>query len=240
VEAFLYLVFPFIGARLARLSFRKTLLVVLSAWLIPSGLACAYQRHWISTPVWRAYVTNNPLLWLPLFVIGICATRMLPVWRNVEPSRAALISTSAFVALIFAALFWPRAYGDVFVTGGIAPLLAAVILSFTRLSSPIARMIGGRVLNRLGEASYVIYIIQAPVWHYWQQATDSLRRFPAQANLVAPWQFLLFFPLLILVSLAVQRLVENPIRAGLAKWNRTSFIEETHALAMPAESRLLR
>ena len=77
VEAFMYLMFPFIGYRLATLRRRNSIFVMLLAWLIPSSLAVAYVARWIPGDIWRLYVTNNPLLWLPLFVMGICASRMV-------------------------------------------------------------------------------------------------------------------------------------------------------------------
>ena len=103
-----------------------------------------------------------------------------------------------FAALILAALAWPHQWADVFVTGGIAPLLAALIIFFTRRQGWIAKALGGPLLSKLGEASYVLYILQAPLWHYWQETTNSLRGVPGKANTVALWQFAAFVPLLVL------------------------------------------
>jgi peptidoglycan/LPS O-acetylase OafA/YrhL len=222
VEAFMYLAFPFVGTRLVRLTRRNTILVLMASWLIPSGLACAYECRWISGSVWRAYITNNPLVWMPLFVMGICATRVLPAWRDIRRSLAKIISTAAFVALILIALLWPHAWSDVFVTGGIAPLLVAVIVCFTRTSGWITKAIGTSFFNNLGEASYAIYILQAPVWHYWQEFTNHMRHAPVQASIVATWQTITFVPFLILVALAARRFVEKPAYAWLG--NRKSIL----------------
>ena len=73
---------------------------MLLAWLIPSSLPVAYVARWIPGDNWRLYVTNNPLLWLPLFVMGICASRMVADWRKVPERTAKVLSTVAFVALI--------------------------------------------------------------------------------------------------------------------------------------------
>ena len=64
---------------------------MLLAWLIPSSLPVAYVARWIPGDNWRLYVTNNPLLWLPLFVMGICASRMVADWRKV-PERTANVA----------------------------------------------------------------------------------------------------------------------------------------------------
>jgi peptidoglycan/LPS O-acetylase OafA/YrhL len=215
VEAFMYLLFPFIGFRLMRLSPQKTIFVFFASWLIPVSFASAYECHRISPPIWRAYITNNPLLWLPLFVMGICATCMVPTWRSVRADQARKISTAAFAALILAVFLWPHQWNDVLVTGGVAPLFAVVVVCFTRRASRIAKVIGAALPNHLGEASFALYILQAPVWHYWQEFTNHLRRIPEGTSMAAIWQIAFFVPFLILVSLATQRLVENPLRAWL-------------------------
>jgi peptidoglycan/LPS O-acetylase OafA/YrhL len=200
---------------------------MLLAWLIPSSLAVAYVARWIPGDTWRLYVTNNPLLWLPLFVMGICASRMVTDWRKVPERTANALSTAAFVALILCALAWPHKWADVFVTGGIVPLLAVVILFFTRSQGWIARTVGSPLFSKLGEASYAVYILQAPLWHYWQEITNSLRGAPAQTGVAALWQFLLFVPLLVLASMAVQRYLEVPARAWLGGLKKKGALQQT-------------
>jgi peptidoglycan/LPS O-acetylase OafA/YrhL len=227
VEAFMYLMFPFIGYRLATVRRRNSIFIMLLAWLIPSSLALAYVARWIPGDTWRLYVTNNPLLWLPLFVMGICASRMAADWRKVPEGTAEVLSTAAFVALILCALAWPHKWADVFVTGGIAPLLALVILFFTRSRGWIARTVGSPFSSKLGEASYAVYILQAPLWHYWQEITNSLRGAPAQTGVATLWQFGLFVPLLVLASLAVHGYVEVPTRAWLSGLKKKRALQQT-------------
>jgi peptidoglycan/LPS O-acetylase OafA/YrhL len=212
VEAFMYLIFPFIGYRLKELSHRNTMLVLFGAWLIPVGVATAYVCGFISRYAWRTYLTNNPLLWTPLFVIGICAVKFLPAWNRVGHTRAAIISTAAFVALIGLAMAWPKSWTEIFVTGGVAPLLVGVVVFFSRLSGGMAKIVGGKIFDTLGKASYVLYIIQAPLWHYWQLFTNFLTHTPTPPSLTPRWQFWLFVPALVLTSLAMERFVETPVR----------------------------
>jgi peptidoglycan/LPS O-acetylase OafA/YrhL len=235
VEAFLYLLFPVIGTRLIKLSRPKTILIFFACWLIPSTLACAYERSWIPGNVWRDYITNNPVLWMPLFVMGICATRMVPAWRSLSARTANVLSAAAFVILIAIALLWPHAWSDLFVTGGIAPLLAAIIVCCTRTAGWITKTIGGSVFNRLGEASYAIYILQAPLWHYWQEFTNRIRPATTHAGIVAAWQVFAFLPALILVSLATQRFLEIPLRAWLRKRGGAFFRRRADQQAITME-----
>jgi peptidoglycan/LPS O-acetylase OafA/YrhL len=215
VEAFMYLMFPVIGFRLAKLSCRTAICVLFVSWLIPLSLALAYVTHWIPDETWCLYVTNNPVLWTPLFVMGICASRLVPLWKKVSENKANTLSMVAFMGLILVSLSWPHQWSDVFVTGGIGPFLVAVIVFSTRTTGWITRMIGGPLLSRLGEASYTVYILQAPLWRYWQPLTNYLRRMPPETNIVPLWQFVGFLPFLVLTSLAVQRFIELPVRAWL-------------------------
>jgi peptidoglycan/LPS O-acetylase OafA/YrhL len=240
VEAFMYLMFPIVGFRLAKLSRRTAVFVLFISWLIPSSLAFAYVAHWIPDETWRVYITNNPLLWTPLFVMGICASRLVPRWKKVSENKANTLSMFAFVALIVIALSWPHQWSEVFVTGGIAPLLIAVIVFSTRTTGWITRMIGGPLLGKLGEASYVVYILQAPLWHYWQPLTNYLRHAPVQTNIVPLWRFVGFVPFLVLISLAVQRFVEVPTRAWLKDWKKRSFETQGQQPAKTVEPQTLQ
>ena len=233
VEAFMYLLFPVVGLRLARLRTGNAIFVMLAAWLIPASLAAAYVEHRIPEAAWRLYITNNPLLWLPLFVMGICSARFVSGWKRIPSNTANLLATISFAAMILAAVAWPHNWADVFVTGGVAPLLVAVIVCFTSPPGWIAKTIGGPSLNRLGEASYAMYILQAPLWHYWQEITNSLRGAPVQANPVAWWQFAAFVPLLILISVGVVRYIETPVRGWLGAWRKRKVLQPSREMIEP-------
>ncbi len=233
VEAFMYLTFPFIASQVARLTERRAAALLCASWMMPSLLAVAYVGHSIPEATWRVYVTNNPLLWLPLFVVGICASRMATRWKRVTERKAAILSTAALAVLILVCLAWPHRWSDVLVTGGIAPLQVAVIIFFTRRSGWTARIIGGRLLNQLGEASYAVYVLQAPLWHYWQPFTNYLRRVPLQTNVAELWQFVTFVPFLVISSLAVERFIEAPVRSWAQDCKKRNF---GSALRRPSEA----
>jgi peptidoglycan/LPS O-acetylase OafA/YrhL len=230
VEAFMYLIFPFIGWRLKKLSDRNTLLLLGAVWLVPVALASAYVGGLVTRDTWQTYLANNPLLWTPLFVMGICATRFLPWWNRVSRVKAGMISTAALLLLIDLAMAWPKSGTEIFVTGGVAPLLLGVVVFFSRTSGDLTRVIGGEIFNTLGKASYVIYIIQAPMWHYWQFFTGFLTGTRSAPALFPAWQFWLFVPVLVVSSLAVDRFVETPVRRWLAG------ARESQPSALPAIS----
>jgi peptidoglycan/LPS O-acetylase OafA/YrhL len=215
VEAFMYLIFPFAALRVLRLNSKKATSLFLAGWLVPAGLASAFAAGLIPEKSWDAIIRNNPLVWAPLFLIGICAVRFIPALSQVSKRVANVISTTLFVAVVLAGLLWPVKWSEVFITGGIAPLLVAMIVCFTRESGWLTRLVGSKAFDGLGQVSYNIYILQSPVWHYWQVFTNRLAHLPLETEKVASWQFVLFLPVLILASLAVQRFVEIPVRQFL-------------------------
>lgn len=234
VEAFFYLVFPWLGFRLIKKSRAWTLVVVLLCWLLPSSFAVAYVAGWIPAQIWRAYVTNNPLLWLPLFIMGICASRFMPSWRKISSKQAKLLTLAALVALILAGLTWPHKWADIFVTGGIAPLLVLVIVCCTHPASWTTRVLGTPSLRQSGEISYAIYILQAPLWHCWQGLL-YLQRHSITSASVPFWQFAMFLPFLIAACFAVQKFVEIPLRTMLREWKkkvRASTFQPRHRTAI--------
>jgi peptidoglycan/LPS O-acetylase OafA/YrhL len=216
VEAFMYLVFPVLGARIARLSNRNTFFLLIAAWLLPVAIAGGYQAGLIPVSIWEGYLRNNPLFWTPLFVMGVAGARFIGPWQKVESALAGRISIGAVIGVVLLALVWSNRWSEAFVAGGIAPLLVAVVICFTRNLNWLTKIIGGNTFNRLGQASYVMYIIQAPIWHYWQAATNLLRQLTARTNTVAAWQFVAFVPILIFISLMTERFVETPGRRWLA------------------------
>jgi peptidoglycan/LPS O-acetylase OafA/YrhL len=217
VESFMYVMFPLIGFRLIKLDKPSTLFVACSAWLVPTGLACGHVVKVIPDYAWEKFMVNSPILWLPLFIIGICSTRLLPFWEMMSPRKTNFISTFCFLGVILLGFVWPRGLIEIFIVGGIAPILAVLVVSFTRTSGWITAILGGAIFNKLGQASYIIYIIQSPLWHYWQALTNFIRRVPLQTQGAAKWQFFAFVPFVILVSLAVQRFIEEPVRSWLNK-----------------------
>lgn len=215
VEAFMYLVFPSASVRIKRLSNGGAALLIALAWLIPAGITCAFVLGYIPKSLWDSYLRNNPFLWTPLFLIGIVGVRYVEPWNKISKSAASAATFAACIAVLLVAAIWPKDWLEVFITGGMAPIFLILIVIFTRDSNWLTRLIGGQTFDMLGQASYIIYIVQAPAWHYWQAFTNVMRRVPARTQIVEPWQFLVFLPLLILLSLAIERFIEIPARTFL-------------------------
>lgn len=233
VEAFFYFVFPWIGFRLIRKSHAWTATALLLCWLAPTGMAISYLAGWIPAQIWRGYVTNNPLLWLPLFVMGICASRFIPSWSKLGSKKTNMVTVVGPISLIFVGLLWPHKWADIFVTGGIAPLLLLAIVCCTSTGTWTTQALGSRWLSKLGEVSYAIYILQAPLWHCWHALLNLLCHSIDSTN-VPLWRFAIFLPFLIAASVVVQRFVEIPVRNMLREWkdNESRTFHSDHHAAM--------
>ena len=215
VEAFMYVTFPYASKHIKNLKSTARLLLIIICWLIPAGLTSAFVAGKISKPLWETYLRNNPLLWTPLFFIGIAGIYYLDSWEKVEKSKARWTTIFLCFAFLSLAAIWPRDWLEVFITGGVAPVFLLLILVFTRDTTWLTRLVGGKAFDTMGQASYIIYIVQAPTWHYWQAATNVLRRVPARTQIVELWQFLLFLPLLVVFSIGIERIIEIPARRFL-------------------------
>jgi peptidoglycan/LPS O-acetylase OafA/YrhL len=215
VEAFMYLVFPFASERIEKLRDTARTLLIVAAWLIPAGITAAFTLGMIQKPLWDSYIRNNPLLWTPLFLIGIAGIRFVEPWSKVAKTTASWLTLAACAGFLALAASWPKDWLEVFITGGVAPLFLLGIILFTRNTNWLTNLVGGKAFDAMGQASYIIYIVQAPTWHYWQAFTNVLRHVPARTQIVELWQFLVFLPLLVIFSMAIEKIVEIPARRFL-------------------------
>ena len=122
--------------------------------------------------------------------------------------------------------WWPYAWIDVFVTGGIAPLCRDYYLFYANfgLAHAADRL---HLAQQVGRSKlYLFYIFQAPLWHYWQESTNHLRHVPTDKNFVAIWQFVVFVPVLVLVSLITRRFVESAFRGCLSNVRLLPVVQE--------------
>ena len=210
VEAFLYFVFPFlvvgIGAR------RKV-----APWaaiaLVPSILTITFCAHWIPGATWHAWIGNNPVFWLPLFCFGVA----LGLWRDgTHPAGRHSMDLPIFlllVLLVTLAVLWPTPDREMLINGAPALFLGALILLCT-FRAPVAnRILGNPAMDRLGKASYITYIVQAPLWHYFLAFANMIKHRPLAEEHSSMPVFLSFVAVLVAASLLLDAFVDEPVRA---------------------------
>lgn len=217
VEAFFYFLFPFVALRIMRMRTSKAALILGILWILSLSLVIAKLTGAISKTFYLAYVLYNPLLWTPIFFVGIALLRFTDSWQKVSRSLADFTALAVSLSVIFICAACPISYYDLLVTTGLAPILALLILSYTHDQSRVVRMFGISPLYRLGEVSYITYILQSPLWHYFSAFIHKLSGSKLPSEEVSLGQFMLFILFLLSASFLVSEYVEKPARVWILK-----------------------
>lgn len=214
VEAFFYLIFPAFAWLILKQRRSFIGIILLAAWTTMMGLSAAHSHGLVPDGVWRDWIQNHPLCWTPMFLTGIFLYRFYPAWRETDACIASALALLSAGALIVLCAVANGAWRDCLIGGGAAPLIAVMILACSHPTAFITRIMGVGPLFELGAISYAVYIIQSPVWHYFQGVIGQLARHagPAGSSIV----FLLYIPFLIGLAFALGRWVERPLQAIMA------------------------
>jgi peptidoglycan/LPS O-acetylase OafA/YrhL len=216
VEAFFYLIFPLALPTILKMRPARLVILLGFLWFSMISLTVAHEHNVIPPGVWSGYIMYQPLFWMPTFLLGIATYRLAAQWSLIPDQIATVISIMSVGALlILAGLLSPPVGGDFLVNGGAAPLIALIVLAYSHPRCLSSRVLGSAPLEFLGIASYVIYIIQAPLWHIFRAITDRLRHATGQP-IVKDWQFALYLVYLVGIALLIQRFVERPAQRYLS------------------------
>jgi peptidoglycan/LPS O-acetylase OafA/YrhL len=228
-EAFFYLVFPFILARLACRTAREcywiaaimwpvSLLPCLAyCWLNPDGLGSLTGPHlatWLKaeTTGWLGVVNFNPLCRLPEFVAGVAVGCAFRKGNARKPAFIAFLFPACLLA-VAPALPYPVVHN-----GFLLPLWCTVVY-FLASSVAASRLLAARWLIVLGEASYGIYILQQPVSSWFKLAILGVTGQKLEGDYPSLWYLLAYCFLLVLVSVLSYYHIEMPLRA----WMRNQY-----------------
>jgi peptidoglycan/LPS O-acetylase OafA/YrhL len=224
VEAFFYALFPFIVPWLWSMERRGALLTACVAWAL--GLVPAFSILWLSdTTIQSAsgYVTGEPLggflrtapiFRLPEFVLGICLARAFypePGRARVDPGarRFGSLAVAAVAGILVALALADRIPRLLIEAGLFDPLYGALIVGLASGTGRLQALLSIGILRVLGEASYAIYILQAPIGAW------MLRWLDVPAEAIGPALFAAYAAGLIALSVAVFFLVEVPMRSWI-------------------------
>jgi peptidoglycan/LPS O-acetylase OafA/YrhL len=216
VEAFFYLMFPLALPKIARMRPAALVTLLATLWLAMIALTVAHEHNVIPPEIWSRCIMYQPLFWMPTFLVGIASYRLASRWGTVSSALATITSVASLaVLLLLAGVLPPTAGGDFLVNGGAAPLIAVIVLAFSHPRAFSTRLMGCRLFDIFGGASYVIYILQSPLWHIFRAVTDKLRHAQGLA-VVQDWQFALYVVFILGFALLVQRFIEKPAQSYLS------------------------
>lgn len=206
VEAFFYVAFPWLLPRLLAQR-RRYLALFVTLYLASLAPPCLFSLL-DGGAILLAVVKYNPLCHLPAFAMGmiLAATFDSPFRQHITRYRTWFLGFGAMSAVIVVTRPVDGIY--LFVHNGLlAPAFGALLLGFADSPGRVGRLLSSRVLHLLGEASYGIYILQAPLWLAWR---ELLAVVPSPLSPLA--EFAVFFALLCAFSLLAFKGLEAPAR----------------------------
>lgn len=220
VEAAFYVILPFLVPRLSRrpvwqqLAISLALLVVvevLRIWLSKGG------APWFNPPLNLSFEFLHYHFWLfaPVFVLG---SALAGVYAQHPPTRSAANLMFNGAGVLILGLFCCRSSLPLWAFSNVvlAPLFAVLVLGATTAEGLLPRLLSKPSMVLLGNASYALYILHLPLFHWWQLL-----------NLPLPPE--VFCVIAVAVSVICYRYVETPV----LRWSRR-LINRREAVASAA------
>jgi peptidoglycan/LPS O-acetylase OafA/YrhL len=221
IEAFFYLVFPFLLVFVEKMSSRA-----LKALLGMTLLVMAFGHtitHFIEPLSQRAFIPL-PLFRLPEFFTGLVLGLLFLRSRSVRHNSIRIyISLFAIIAVLLA-------FRERWLSLIVIPY-AILIYELAACDCKISRLLGSRIFVLLGGASYAVYLLQVPVrsWvHFALTGTKDLNVNHSGLDAV------LSPALLICLSILVFLYWEEPARRWLRSWFKRNV--ESGISAMSSET----
>lgn len=218
-ELFFYVCFPVVVVVLARWTTTARSRFAQTLWLLGLLAPLAYlylDPDHLTWPkpgdegFWLHLVQFNPLLRLPEFVVGVVAGLL---WRRGGAIPAQLRGPVVVVAIVGSVVVAsiagvPRLLLH---NGLLAPAYAALIVALSYGEGAVARVLSSSPLQRLGEASYALYLLHVPLLMWAMALTKTSAAKGLSPTVAVVVVVLAAIPL----SLLVERVVERPARRFL-------------------------
>jgi peptidoglycan/LPS O-acetylase OafA/YrhL len=222
VEAFFYLLFPFLLVRYSRLSRRQLFVTMLVCWLVSNLISTGYavlRPDGIVNPCsnvytsWMNVVKFFPLARLPEFLMGMAAGFVFLCAQRNERMAVPLIAAGAAAVGIVAALANHIPYAVIH-TALLSPAFAAIIYG-VGLRSRWMSLFENPLLVLFGDASYSMYLIHSyVVFNVFHNSKGDVRNanFGGLALCVA---------IALAFSILIYRFIEEPARRKLRPTPKT-------------------
>jgi peptidoglycan/LPS O-acetylase OafA/YrhL len=217
VEAFFYLLFPFLLLMLMRRSQPQLLLIAAAAWLASLTLSTAYVLRnpdhlaVINSDVLNAFWLNalkfHPLARFPEFLLGM-ACGFLFLRSRRENALALPLVLFGVAGVGIAAYFGAAIPYPILHTALLAPAFAAIVYGFA-LRPRWRALMENRLLVLCGDASYSLYLLHSMIMGMYFHTSTGQLRFQSFSGVFV------FVLLAVGISALVYRFIEEPARRKL-------------------------
>jgi peptidoglycan/LPS O-acetylase OafA/YrhL len=246
VVAAFYAAFPFLAARLARLSRRGLALAALGAWasslslpllylaLRPDGEVAPGALTW-EEPFWLEALKFHPLARAGEFAFGVALG--LLHHRGLALGRAGGAAAAASLGVLGVLLAWGGAPYVLLHNGLAVPLFAIALVGLASGHGGTARLLSTPAARALGDASFALYALQEPLWLWARRLLAEDPQSAPGAAFVAGWALFA-----IAFSVVVSRTLERPARRALrallgGERAREASVPSSAEAVAPAERR---
>jgi peptidoglycan/LPS O-acetylase OafA/YrhL len=219
VEAFFYALFPSLVVAMVRLDGARSMVL---AYLLVLGAVAARVALSSLTPAetfesWPSFLLYFPLFHLPKFLLGMAMGRYFVARRHREKAYALVFYASA-LALVALFACRPTLPAWLFNDGFLSFLYACLILGGAG-SGRASRLLAMPFLVLLGEASYSIYILHAPLEFWWHSLVGALPGLGMPASTPGSFALAALSYCVFVVGLAIlsHLFVERPLRRVIAE-----------------------
>ena len=243
-EAFFYLLFPWIGLVVWRVPKRALLVSLAAVWGIgmaavwifvknSPGLPFIYGGHLpvqaelLLETASAEFIKSLPIFHLCEFISGVILGRVFLLQKTETETENRIFPTLvsfSFVALIGVLCASDQIPYFLLHDGLLLPLFAMIIYGLARSPGIWDKILSQPVLLLLGESSYALYILHAPI-KAWFVLIDKHVVLSRWVSL--PVQGLLYFTLTLTLSIVAYKKIEVPWRKRIQAftWNRRTFIQ---------------
>ncbi|RYE13365.1 MAG: acyltransferase [Rickettsiales bacterium] len=212
-EFFFYFLFPFSLPLLVKSSLKRLTLIVLSLFTINILFEFYFEKnlqtilaikptHVFETLVMSVYL--HPIFRYTIFLFGCLAGRIYLIPSKMLFFEKNNILISLFCLLIIAIFYYNVTEDAPFDTGFLAIVYFFLVLAICSFNGIILKVFSWKPFIFLGEISYGIYIMQAPVEHYFESLFTDSKPFTTST------QFLSYTVFLILICWVLYYTFEIP------------------------------
>lgn len=215
VEAFFYAAFPFLLHRVAHLDGPRTWRLLALAWAASLVAPLLYMALVPGTPnehsseFFLTFLKYLPAIRLPEFVFGIGVGHLWRTGRLRVPAWLPYAAAAALLGALAASSLIPYVLIH---NGLLLPVFGAFIAGMASTQGWMTRLLSWKPLVVLGDASYGMYILHAPV-------VDLFERVMRRLGVRGDWPTSpgVVVVLVVAVSIASLYLFENPARTWIRR-----------------------